>query len=1278
MIYQLGQQLGQYRLLRWLGQGGFAEVYLGEHVYLHTQAALKVLRVSLMEGHQQQFLTEARTVAALDHPNIIQVQDYGIQEGIPFLVMRYAPLGSIRVTHPAGTRVSLTTVVSYVNQIAAALQHAHERKLVHRDVKPENILLGQRSQLLLSDFGLAMIVHSSQQRDPQNVAGTVSYMAPEQIQGAPCPASDQYALAIVTYEWLMGTLPFTGSRLQVAVQHLMAPPPSLRAKRPDLTLAIEQVVYTALAKNPQERFISVAAFAEALKRASQPEETSVLRQEAPLGLTTSNGRQQVVGPRQHRLVGREQELALLHQALLETERYFRPTPVPSVPIAECPWERPARVPCLMLFGEAGIGKTRLAEEASRAALQGGWTVIWGRGYAQEGVVPYRLWTDVVQTVIKQKLSGDLEHKPLESRYQPLVMLVPELQDRLPTPRMSFLPLTEQEPLRLWEALLAVLISASERAPVLVVLDDLQWADGSSCSVLSYLCRHLIDRPVLVVGTCRETDLPELHSLRAQLVQLKREQLVESVALSALTDDQIAVLIEHLPASSIRTIQRQAVGNPLFAEELAYQCEQQEMEEVQNTLPSAQWQGTSLPSMVVVVLEQRLRSLSSVCQQFLRFAAVLGRSFSLKTIHKLLANGTASLDEGQVLTLIEETLRRGVLIEQEQATDITYYFWHPLFTQYLYETLSVTRRTQIHRIVATVLQQLYAQQEIEGAAIILHHLLKGQGDRKQIVHYAALAGQHAYILASYRGAEQHYHTALERFDQQNGDWQQLTYLLEMLGECTRIQGKFEESYRFYEQALEVRNRQLIPTLPDECQRECQTRALLWCEMGSTWYYRGNMQLAQECYQQSEQVLSDAGVVGGPAWGYLQYLHGTAKYRSGKYDDAYFHAKSSLRLFESFNDDKENIIGFQYSTLVKRILAGDPINLGRTRMLLGLIAANRSQRNEALMHLNMALTLYEQCSFRREISMACGNLGHVHMMKAECELAQSFFRRSLSIAEQIGDKPHICITFGNLGLLAVRLGNLSDSEHWYLQGIELAERINNPVYISGFRSCLASVLHSKGKASEAKKNLHIALQVARSAKIAPCIGRSLVVLGNTRVFNVLYDNAEKPKNEFDRHQIEGLERAKRTILRMLKLKNIETETNIEGQLTLAYLELLLGDTDTALELSLKTMEEAGQAELVWLVAQAKRVLGEVLAVKGLYKRSRESFEEALARFRKSEMLLEYARTAYNYGKTLLARNDVEKDGLEYLREAQKIFAKCGAVLDLQMVEHTLSAYQEVGTR
>ena len=230
MTDRVGQQLGNYRVLRLLGRGGFSEVYLGEHVYLKQQAALKVLHTRLGEQDAEQFLREAQTLARLDHPHIVHVLDFAVQDGTPFLVMEYAVGGTLRQRHPTGTRVPLERIMAYVNQVASALQYAHNQRLVHRDVKPENMLLGSREEVLLSDFGLALLIphtHSaSTQAMAQPLEGTSPYLAPEQVQGKPGPASDQYALGVVVYEWITGKPPFSswGSWFEIATQHLSVPP----------------------------------------------------------------------------------------------------------------------------------------------------------------------------------------------------------------------------------------------------------------------------------------------------------------------------------------------------------------------------------------------------------------------------------------------------------------------------------------------------------------------------------------------------------------------------------------------------------------------------------------------------------------------------------------------------------------------------------------------------------------------------------------------------------------------------------------------------------------------------------------------------------------------------------------------------------------------------------------------------------------------------------------------------------------------------------------------
>ncbi len=247
------------------------------------------MHIHLTDQDIEGFRTEARKLAYLMHPYIIRILDFDVENGFPFLVMEYAPNGTLRQRHPKGTRVPLNIVVSYVKQVADALQYVHEQGLIHGNVKPANIMLGRNDEVLLTDFGAAIMVQSLNAQQTQEIVRTFAYMAPEQIQGHPIPASDQYALAVVVYEWLSGDWPFPGATIEeIADQHLSVPSPSLRAKVPTIPSRVEQVVLRALAKDPQQRFANVKAFAMALEesgRAKSPEHPAEVGQR---GFSMSN------------------------------------------------------------------------------------------------------------------------------------------------------------------------------------------------------------------------------------------------------------------------------------------------------------------------------------------------------------------------------------------------------------------------------------------------------------------------------------------------------------------------------------------------------------------------------------------------------------------------------------------------------------------------------------------------------------------------------------------------------------------------------------------------------------------------------------------------------------------------------------------------------------------------------------------------------------------------------------------------------------------------------
>ncbi len=278
-------QLGHYRLSRLLGSGGMGEVYLAEDLHILRRVAVKVIRsevvpypdaTSAREANRL-FQREARAIATLQHPHILPLFDYGeehVQEHtFTYMVMPYCQAGSVDMwlrQRQDAYYLAPADVVPIVEQAADALQYAHQQQIIHQDVKPSNFLIrGWKTPILpdlvLADFGVAKFV-SANSSTSQSIRGTPTYMAPEQWEGHPVPATDQYALAIMVYQLLTGYLPFQGGPGQIMYQHFTTQPLPPSTRRPTLPPSVDAVILRALMKRPEERFASIAAFAQALQQ----------------------------------------------------------------------------------------------------------------------------------------------------------------------------------------------------------------------------------------------------------------------------------------------------------------------------------------------------------------------------------------------------------------------------------------------------------------------------------------------------------------------------------------------------------------------------------------------------------------------------------------------------------------------------------------------------------------------------------------------------------------------------------------------------------------------------------------------------------------------------------------------------------------------------------------------------------------------------------------------------------------------------------------------------
>lgn len=268
------KKIGKYQIEHRLGRGGMAEVWLGNHPTLNRQVAIKVLHPFLGEeaGFDQRFVQEARLVASLRHPNIVQLYDFDIDDGRPFMVMEYLQGGTLYdwLNLRPEPVLPLTEVVRLFGQIAKGLSYAHQQGAIHRDLKPANILLTESGEPVISDFGIAKLLHRDNNLSVTGSAiGTPNYMSPEQATGGKIDGrSDIYALGVMLFELMTSELPFSAdSAAGLLSQHISQAPPSPRRLNPKLSIEVEQVILRALAKEPDDRFADGSEMADALFKA---------------------------------------------------------------------------------------------------------------------------------------------------------------------------------------------------------------------------------------------------------------------------------------------------------------------------------------------------------------------------------------------------------------------------------------------------------------------------------------------------------------------------------------------------------------------------------------------------------------------------------------------------------------------------------------------------------------------------------------------------------------------------------------------------------------------------------------------------------------------------------------------------------------------------------------------------------------------------------------------------------------------------------------------------
>jgi tetratricopeptide (TPR) repeat protein/predicted Ser/Thr protein kinase len=730
-----GTTLGRYRIDALIGTGGMGAVYLAYDTVLKRPLAMKVLHGSDSHDH---LLREAQSASALSHSAICTVYEVGGERGIAFIAMEYVDGEPLAMKIAAGP-LALAEIIRYGIEVSDALAHAHDRGVIHRDLKAANVIVSGSDRIKVVDFGLARRLDPDMGDDaptlgsmsgPGVAIGTPYAMAPEQVKGGKLDhRTDVWALGVLLYEMASGHKPFGGSSLPELMAAILRDEPAPLKLSPAAE-PMRAIIHTCLAKDPERRYQR----AEDVKLALQalvtgtPTLTDSGRRPAPMSIQRPPLLERT--SRESAFVGREHERGRLAEAWSLAKAGTRHL-------------------CL-IAGEPGIGKTRLALEFARQCADENATVLVGR-CDEEALVPYQPFVEAIGWYARTAPDAAFKAAIPANGAGDLAAFAPEFLARLPNaPEPTPMNAAGQR-YRLFESVSALLSALSSAAPVLLLIEDLHWADKPTLSLLRHVVRGSDPAALLLLGTYRDSEVVAGHPLGELLADFRREPAVTRVVLAGLEPAHVGTLIAGLSAGNVAPgLARQVVestgGNPFFVSEMARHL---------NETGS----GSGLPEGIREVILRRVSRLSETCVRTLTLAAVVGREFDLD-----LLEGFADTPENDLLDAIDEA-RQAQLLDEAVGKPGRYSFHHALIRNALYDSMASTRRVRIHRRVAEALEKLSAQWAEPPLADLAYHFTQAASAAvaDRAADYATRAADRMAAALAHEEAARFYDYALRALD-----------------------------------------------------------------------------------------------------------------------------------------------------------------------------------------------------------------------------------------------------------------------------------------------------------------------------------------------------------------------------------------------------------------------------------------------------------------------------------------------------------------------------------
>ncbi|HEX4065668.1 MAG TPA: protein kinase [Acidobacteriaceae bacterium] len=715
-----GDKRGPYEVLELIGAGGMGEVYRAHDMRLERLVALKQLN----GRHSGGFWHEARAIAALNHPHICQIYDIGPD----YLIMEHIEGAPIAGPAPEDEAVRLAI------QITSALQEAHSRGVLHRDLKPGNILVTSSGSVKLIDFGLAKIRKTEETGVTQSVVGitmgTVAYMSPEQAEGIEADErSDIFSLGTVFYELLSGRRPFNGpSAASVLTAILRDDPPPL-----PVSAELRRIVSKCMAKMPGERYASMTELRLDLERlVHRSAAFHTFAEAAPAALVPTQNN-----------VGREAQLEQIRRA--------------------CSRVRDGRGLIVAVTGEAGIGKTSVIENFLTEMAARGERAVVARGRCSQrlaGDEPYLPILEAMESLLHSR-AGSLITGTMKSVAPTWYALVARRSAEEESESRAATTGSSQE--RMKREFGSLCQELSRTQPLLLFIDDLHWADVSTVDILNYLAGRFAETRTLVLVSYRPSDMALAnHPFLAIRNDLQARGLLQQVDLLFLELQDVVRYLDlefpghAFPADFAAVIHAKTEGSPLFMADLVRYLrdtgglvEENGRWELARALPEA---PRDLPASVRGMIQRKIEQVDEQNLRLLLAACVQGPEFDSTTVAE--ASGIDAADVEEQLDRLEKVnvfvRRMGESEFPDRSLTLNYQFVHVLYQNALYDSLQPTRRATLSGRVARSLVAHYGDQVTNVAARVAV-LFEAARDFSSSAHYYYLAAGRSTEIFAFREA-----------------------------------------------------------------------------------------------------------------------------------------------------------------------------------------------------------------------------------------------------------------------------------------------------------------------------------------------------------------------------------------------------------------------------------------------------------------------------------------------------------------------------------------------